>query len=132
MKKFLPLFLIFFFTSPKVFAQDIVTGDASAKSTVINEVSGDANVYTKIEVTANGEKKVLETTEAGEHTLEVSSDSKASADAEVIIEEDTDKSWNDKNKDEKDTEATGFNPANIVKEIFEGLADFFKNIFSIF
>lgn len=132
MKKFLPLFLILFFTSPKVFAQDIVTGDASAKSTVTNEVSGNANVYTKIEVEANGEKKVLETTEPGEHRLEVSSNSNASADAEVIIEEDANISLNGKDKDEEDTEVTGFNPVNFIEKVLEGLADFFKGFLSIF
>lgn len=132
MKKFLPLFLILFFTSPKVFAQDIVTGDASAKSTVVNEVSGNADVYTKIEVSANGEKKVLETTEPGEHTLEVNSDSEASAQSEITVEKNTDEGMVEKEKKEEVVEDSGFDPASIIKKISENIVDFFKNIFSLF
>jgi len=117
-----------------VFSQSITTGDASAKSTVVNEVSGNSNVYTKIEVEANGEKKILETTEPGEHTLEVSSGFNASAESEISIEKDinTDKDKDDSGAEGKDTEVTGFNPVNYIEKIFEGLADFFKNILSLF
>jgi len=120
---------------PKIaFSQSITTGDASAKSTVVNEVSGNSNVYTKIEVEANGEKKILETTEPGEHTLEISSGLNASEESEISIEKDinTDKNKDDKGAEGKDAEVTGFNPVNYIEKVFEGLADFFKNILSLF
>jgi hypothetical protein len=87
MKKFvLFFFLIVILESSSIcYGQTIQTGNASAKSTVINNVSGSGNVYTKIEVTANGEKKTLETTEQGTHSLEVNSNKnniKASSSAE--------------------------------------------------
>jgi hypothetical protein len=86
MKKFvLFFFLIVILESSSIcYGQTIQTGNASANSTVINNVSG-GSVYTKIEVTANGEKKTLETTEQGTHSLEINSNKniiKASSSAE--------------------------------------------------
>ncbi len=72
--KILLVFFIFLFTTNSAFAQTIQTGDAKAEAKVETNVSG-GDVYTKIEVEANGEKKVLETTEPGIHKLEVSSNS---------------------------------------------------------
>lgn len=39
---------------------------------MINQVEG-GNVYTKIEVEANGEKKILESSKSGKHEVEVKS-----------------------------------------------------------
>jgi hypothetical protein len=88
MKKYLFLLaaILFIAASTSCFAQSIQTGNASANSTIINNVSGTGSVYTKIEVEANGEKKTLETTEQGAHSLEVNSNKnniKASSSAEV-------------------------------------------------
>ncbi|GEM_PF-4625127 len=55
-----------------VLSTTIITGDSYSKSTVTNEVNG-GNVYTRIEVEANGEKKVLESSEAGKYEVEVKS-----------------------------------------------------------
>lgn len=129
------LLLIFlslvFLIAQKSFAQDITTGNASAKSEIRTEVQGDshspgsgqANVYTKIEVEANGEKKVLESNEPGTHKLEVESPStslRASASAEQQIED----------ADEAESDKTS--PKLVVQRIFEAISKWFKNIFSFF
>lgn len=75
MNKFiLPAILIASIMIPSVcYGQSIQTGNASAKSTVETDVQGSGNVHTVIQVEANGEKKTLDTTEPGTHTLEVNS-----------------------------------------------------------
>src|SRR3989344_4737840 len=62
----------------------IITGDSYSKSTVTNEVGGEGSVYTRIEVEANGEKKILESSQAGTHQVEVrSSGSSGTSEATV-------------------------------------------------
>ncbi len=90
MKTFLLILIIFtppFIASGKIaFAQNITTGQASAKSSVTTNVNGSGNVYTKIEVEANGEKKTLEATGPGSYKLEVNSSSNQSkSSASAII-----------------------------------------------
>jgi len=65
------------FILPIILAATITTGDSYSKSTVTNEVNG-GSVYTKIEVEVNGEKKVLESNEPGEHSLELKSEGSSS------------------------------------------------------
>lgn len=73
MKKILILTVsIILFFPFSVFAQEVQTGNARAETKVETNVSG-GSTYTKIEIEANGEKKVLETTEQGVHKLEVNS-----------------------------------------------------------
>ncbi len=77
MKKTLLILFLAFICFPVVAnAQVIQTGDAKAEVKVETNVSG-GDAYTKIEVEANGEKKVLETTEQGVHSLEVKSNKEA-------------------------------------------------------
>lgn len=64
----------------------IATGNSYSKSTVINEVGGEGNVHTRIEVEANGEKKVLESTGAGRYELEVKSTNSDSSSVSVKSE----------------------------------------------
>lgn len=56
-----------------VLSTTITTGDSYSKSTVINEVEGKGSVYTRIEVEANGEKEVLESSQSGKYEVEVKS-----------------------------------------------------------
>jgi hypothetical protein len=42
------------------YAQNIQTGNASAKSSVVNEVEGSGNVTTHIETTANGQTNIID------------------------------------------------------------------------
>lgn len=89
MKRFIFIFSLafFLFMAKTCNGQVIQTGNANSKSTVINDITGSGDVYTKIEVTANGEKKTLETKEQGEHKLEVISGNNntiASTSAKVI------------------------------------------------
>ena len=60
----------------------IITGDSYSKSTVTNQVEG-GNVYTRIEVEANGEKKILESSKSGKHEVEVKSSGSSSAQVAV-------------------------------------------------
>src|SRR3989344_1762795 len=108
------LFIIFF---SRAWAENITTGDASAKSEVRTEVQGDADVYTKIEVEANGEKKVLETNEPGAHSLEVKSGSNSSVEA-------TSSSGSD------ELQKTETKAVQIIQRIFEAISNWFKSILS--
>ena len=107
------------------FAETITTGNASAQSSVRNEVNG-GDVYTKIEVEANGEKKVLETNEPGTHSLEVKSDANSNAEASLSVstEESTEEA-----KIKKETESS---EGNIVQKIFKSISSFLQKILSIF
>ena len=107
------------------FAETITTGNASAQSSVRNEVNG-GDVYTKIELEANGEKKVLETNEPGTHSLEVKSDANSNAEASLSVstEEATEEA-----KIKKETESS---EGNIVQKIFKSISNFFQKILSIF
>jgi len=60
-------------TSPTYFAQNIQTGNANAESSVQTNIQGGGSVSTHIEVSANGEKKVLNSNSPGTYTLNVSS-----------------------------------------------------------
>ncbi len=80
-KKFLVLFAFLFLANP-AFAQTIQTGDAKAEAIVETNVSG-GDVYTKIEVEANGEKEILETTEPGVHKVEVNSNKEVTPSATI-------------------------------------------------
>ena len=107
------------------FAETITTGNASAQSSVRNEVNG-GDVYTKIELEANGEKKVLETNEPGTHSLEVKSDANSNAEASLSVstEESTEEA-----KIKKETESS---EGNIVQKIFKSISSFLQKILSIF
>lgn len=65
-----------------IMATTIITGDSYSKSTVTNQVEG-GNVYTRIEVEANGEKKILESSKSGTHQVEVRSSGSSSAQVAV-------------------------------------------------
>ncbi len=56
----------FFFTKSPVYAQNITTGNASAKSYVKTEIEGSSNVATHIETTANGKTEVIDSNINGE------------------------------------------------------------------
>lgn len=72
------LFLLFFIFTPYVFAENITTGNASAKSTVDTTVDG-GSVTTHIEVEANGEKKVFDSDKPGSFKVEVKSNGSSSS-----------------------------------------------------
>lgn len=57
----------------KTFAENLTTGNASAKSEVNIEVNGNGEVSANIKVQANGEKKELNITTPGNYKLEVTS-----------------------------------------------------------
>ena len=61
--------------TPTYFAQNIQTGNSSAQSLVQTNIQGNGSVSTHIEVSANGEKKVLDTNSPGNYKLEVQSNS---------------------------------------------------------
>lgn len=128
---FLLLILPFIFT-PKVFAQDVVTGNASAKNIVETSIEG-GSVTTHIEVEANGEKKVFDSDKPGSYKVEVKSNGsgstaqtsvgsspsvtpQASPTAKVVKQN---KETNKKNV------STGIFVMTFIKNIF----DSFKNIF---
>ena len=52
---------------------NIEEGNSSSTSTVETTISGSGNVYTRIEVQANNQKKVLEASQPGTYQLKVSS-----------------------------------------------------------
>jgi hypothetical protein len=78
MKKIVFVFAIIFFSlilPKKTFAQQIITGNVSAKSEVHTQVEGNSNVQTNIEVEVNGEKKILSATGSGDYKVEINSSS---------------------------------------------------------
>lgn len=74
------LFLLFFIIfPPKVFADTIITGNASAKSTVNTTIEGGGSVTTHIDVEANGKKKTLDSNQPGSYNVEVKSNGSSSS-----------------------------------------------------
>lgn len=72
-------FLILFNLSMSdTYAQNIITGNATAKSRVETTIEGGGNVSTNIEVSVNGKKKSLDASKSGTYILEVSSSDKES------------------------------------------------------
>jgi|SRR3990167_2017946 len=125
MRLALTVLMIFLIASTiKSYAESITTGDATAKSSVTNTVQG-GNVETHIEVEANGEKKVLDTTEPGTHKLEVGN----SASAEVDIKGST-PSGEEEDGDGK--EKTFQQPQAVIQKIFDAISELFKKILSLF
>ena len=88
----------------------VTTGNSFSKSTAINEVSGEGGIYTKIEVEANGEKKILESKAPGTYT--VTSTATVSA----------------KNVTRRDISSDFTN--NMVVNIFKSFSNFIRSIFS--
>jgi len=115
---------ILLISSVTKYAESITTGDATAKSEIRTEVQGEADVYTKTEVEANGEKKTLETNEPGTHSLEVKSDSNSNTEASssVSTEEST---------DEAESKEAKSAAGNIVQKIFKSISALFKKILSL-
>lgn len=111
------------FILPIILATTITTGDSYAKSTVVNEVEG-GNLYTKIEVEANGEKKVLESSQSGTHTVEIQKEGSSQATVTTKI----DSSTATTSTDSKVATSTGGIVSSILKNIF----DFLKSIFARF
>ena len=118
----LPLLIIL---PQKIYGESITTGNASAKSEVRTEVQGDANVYTKIEVEANGEKKTLESNEPGTHSLEVKSDANSNTEASSSVS-------TEESSDEAELKETKSAAGNIVQKIFQTISELFKKVLSIF
>ncbi|MDP3987990.1 MAG: hypothetical protein Q8P80_02495 [Candidatus Levybacteria bacterium] len=131
MKTFLLILIIFtppFIASGKIaFAQNITTGNSSAKSSVTTNVNGSGNVYTKIEVEANGEKKTLEASGPGNYKLEVGSsssksESKSSSSASTIKPS----PWPKINRKSNDVASFMINEVqNLAKRIVRILQEFF-------
>lgn len=63
-----PLFFLLLSTSS--FADDVQPGNASAQSTVINNVQGSGSVQTHIETSANGQTNVIDTQGNGQVNVE--------------------------------------------------------------
>lgn len=76
MKKcFFILIIVFCLLIPiPSYAQDIQTGNSSVQNSVTNTVNG-SGCLTHIEVIVNGEKRVLDSTDCGTHSLNISSNS---------------------------------------------------------
>lgn len=131
MKTFLLILMIFTLliiaSKKNVFAQNITTGNATAKSSVTTNINGSADVYTKIEVEANEDRKVLETSETGTHTLGAESNSNANVNV-VSSSENNGESTEGVGLDEE----TKIKPAFVMQKIFETISQFFKKFLSIF
>ena len=56
----------FFFTKFPVYAENVTTGNASAKNYTKTEIERSSNVATHIETTANGKTEVIDSNESGE------------------------------------------------------------------
>lgn len=126
--------LLFFIFAPQVFAQDIITGNASAKSTVETNIEG-GSVKTHIEVEANGEKKVFDSDKSGTYKVEVKSNG-SSSDVQTSIDNSSTVSSNTTipptekirekiNEAKNKQESIGSFIRSIIKNIFDGI----KNIF---
>jgi len=76
---------MFLNTPPNYIAQNIQTGNANAQSSVQTDISGSGSVSTHIEVSANGEKKVLDSNSPGTYSLSVGSNNNSNANNEAII-----------------------------------------------
>lgn len=77
------LLLIFFLIFVPNVSAEIVEGKSSASSSVETNISGNGQVYTRIEVQVNDRKEVLEATKPGNYKLEVSSDKIKSGSANI-------------------------------------------------
>lgn len=69
--------------SPNFIAQAIQTGNSSAQSSVQTNIQGNGSVSTHIEVSANGEKKVLDSNSPGTYKLEVQSNNNNNSDQNI-------------------------------------------------
>lgn len=108
-----------------VFAESVTTGNASAKSTVETKIEGTGSVTTRIEVEANGEKKVLDANKPGNYSVSVESKSnsnEASSSSTPSATPDT-----DNNKDSENSEKSSFLSAFLknIRNFFERILDFF-------
>lgn len=77
MKRYIFLIsLSLFFSKTSVsYSENIQTGNASAQSSVETKIQGSGSVTTHIEVTANGEKKILDASKPGSYSVSVESNS---------------------------------------------------------
>ena len=127
---FFILLLPLIFT-PQVFAENITTGNASAKSTVETNVDG-GSVTTHIEVEANGEKKVLDSDKPGTYKVEVknngsSSTAQTSTDNNSTVSANPTASPTAKIEEvKKKQESIGSFVKNIIKNIFDSLKNIFR------
>lgn len=150
MKK-LPLFLIpILLLIPKVSAE-IKEGKSAVNTSVTTNVNSSNNssnsestTHTYIEIEVNGEKKVLDTSEPGTHTLSIEKDGGKSS-ATVKIDNNINSSnQEDKNGDpgssiNGDGEVKGTSEAikeieggqkNLIQKIFEEIGNFLKKLFN--
>jgi len=81
----LTIFILFFTLGKTISAQEIITGNANAKSEVRTQINGNGNVQTHIEVEVNEVKKNLSATGPGEYKLEINSSSSSSDIATLTI-----------------------------------------------
>lgn len=103
----------------------ISTGNAYSESTVINEIEGDGKVYTRIEVEANGERKILEATGAGRYELEVKKDS-GSAGAVVQSEVSTAPESSETKSIPEGNSSLGTKIKNFVDDILKMVSKIFR------
>ncbi len=125
--------LLFFVFAPQVFAENITTGNASAQSTVDTTVDG-GSVTTHIEVEANGQKKVLDSTKPGNYKVEVKSNgSTSTAQNSISSSPSANASASPTAKVErkigeitKKNDLIGAFVKNIIKNIFDSLKNIFR------
>lgn len=120
------LFTIFIFLNlflkQETYAQEIQTGNASAKSSVETNIEGNGNVETHIEIQANGEKKVIDSNKPGK--IEVTLGSKNNS---IETEKDSSPAANIKK------EIKNINNQKITSDkLLNDIANFFKKIFKFF
>lgn len=119
---------------PVYYAQNIQTGNASAQSTVVNNVQGNGSVSTHIEVEANGEKKVLDSNSPGTYRLQVQSNSsdQTTTKTPTVSPSPTRLSLNTKDKTSTAVEKQKNHNSSFFSSFTEHLRNFFKQIFQIF
>lgn len=116
---FLVIFLVF---GKSVFAQEIITGNASAKSEVRTEIQGNGNVQTHIKVEANGEKKELNASGPGTYKLEINSSSESSESATASLTPIIEK----KSSMKKQNQPFIFEIRNVFRDFWQSLKKIFK------
>lgn len=146
-KKVLLFSALIFLIAPKVSAE-IKEGKSTVNTSVTTNVDSSSNstseTKTHIEIEVNGEKKVLDTSEPGTHTLSIEKDGGKSS-ATVKINNNVNSS-NQENEDgdpgssiNGDGEVKGNSEAikeieeeqkNLIQQIFESITKFFEKIFN--
>lgn len=118
------LILISLLVKP-VFAESVTTGNASAKSTVETKIEGTGSVTTRIEVTANGEKKVLDANKPGNYSVSVESNSNT----KTSVNSSSSASSSTPSAEIKDKAE---DKLSFIPNLLKNIRNFFESIFNFF